>query len=368
MFSEKELLLVPGPTPIPPFVERAMSRPVINHRGPAYEQLFATLQEKLKKVFQVTGEVFVFPAAGTGALEAMTVNFLSPGDAVLVISIGFFGDRWGEIAERFGVQVTWLKFPWGEAATPEAIREFLKKAKSPYKAVLITMNETSTGVVNPLQEIAPIVKEAGSLLLVDAISGLVAMPLPMDEWKIDAVAAASQKALMTPPGIALVAVREAAWKFVEESRMPRYYWDLRLARSFQSHHQNPYTPPVSLLFGLDAALTAILEEGLDQVFDRHRRLRDLLRNGARHLGLEPLVSDDRFASCSLTALKVPEGVSAAQLIQTLRHQYRIEVAGGQEHLRGKIIRISHMGWVHESDIHLVLAALGQILTKGSSQN
>ncbi|MFA0759914.1 MAG: hypothetical protein PVTTEEND_000880 [Candidatus Fervidibacter sp.] len=361
MFAEKELLLVPGPTPIPPQVQRAMVRAVINHRSPAYEELFARLQEKLRRIFAVTGEVFVFPASGTGMLEALVVNFLSPGDPVLMVSIGWFGDRFGEIAERFGAKVTWLKVEWGKAATPELIAEAMDKAPQPFKAVLLTHNETSTAVVNPVREIAKVVKERGALLLVDSVSGFGAMPLPMDEWQIDAVATASQKALMTPPGIGLVAVREAAWEAVERAQMPRYYWDFRLAREFQRHNQNPYTPPVTLLFGLDAALDLIFAEGMEAVFERHRRLRNLLRNGIREMGLELFVPDDTIASCSLTAIKVPEGIHGGDLIRQLRQRYRVEVAGGQEHLRGKIIRISHMGWVHESDILLALASLRSAL-------
>lgn len=361
MFSEKELLLVPGPTPIPPQVQRAMARGVINHRGPAYEELFARLQEKLRRLFSVTGEVFVFPASGTGALEAMVVNFLSPDDPILVVSIGFFGDRFGEIAERFGANVTWLKFNWGTAAIPERIAEAMDGALNPFKAVLVTHNETSTAVVNPVREIAQVVKERGALLLVDAVSGLAAMPLPMDEWGIDAVAAASQKALMTPPGIGLVAVRDASWDAVEKAQMPRYYWDFRLAREFQQRHQNPYTPPVTLLYGLDAALDLIFAEGIDAVFERHQRLRDLLRNGVREMGLELFVPDGAIASCSLTAVKVPDGVHGGDLIRLLRERYRIEVAGGQEQLRGKIIRIAHMGYVHESDLLLTWTALRKAL-------
>jgi len=357
VFGEKELLLVPGPTPIPPQVQRAMLRPVINHRCPAYEELFAGLVEKLRRLFSVTGEVFVFPASGTGALEAMVVNFLSPGDPVLVVSIGFFGDRFGEIAERFGADVTWLKLDWGTAATPQIVADAMDKAEKPFKAVLLTHNETSTAVVNPVKEIAKVVKERGALLLVDSISGFAAMPLPMDEWQIDAVATASQKALMVPPGIGLVAVREAAWEAVEQAKMPRYYWDFRLARKFQSRNQNPYTPPVTLLYGLDAALDLIFAEGVEAVFERHRRVRDLLRNGIREMGLELFVPDDNIASCSLTAVKVPEGIHGGDLIRQLRNKYRVEVAGGQEHLRGKIIRISHMGYIHESDILLALSAL-----------
>jgi len=361
MFAEKELLLVPGPTPIPPQVQRAMMRPVINHRSSAYEELFAQLQEKLRRLFVVTGEVFVFPSSGTGALEATVVNFLSPGDPVLVVSIGWFGERFGEIAERFGAKVTWLRFEWGTAADKEKVAEAMERAAEPFKAVLLTHNETSTSVVNPVREIAKVVKERGALLLVDAVSGLAAMPLPMDEWQIDAVAAASQKALMVPPGIGFVAVREEAWEAVERAQMPRYYWDFLLARRFQSRHQNPYTPPVTLLYGLDAALDMIFAEGMDAVFERHRRVRDVLRHGLREMGLKLFVPDDRIASWSLTAVKVPEGIHGGDLIRQLRNRYHIEVAGGQEHLRGKIIRISHMGYIQESDMLLTLIALRQAL-------
>lgn len=361
MFNEKELLLVPGPTPIPPQVQRAMLKPVINHRCPAYEELFAGLIEKLKRLFAVTGEVFVFPASGTGALEATVVNFLSPGDPVLIVSIGFFGDRFGEIAERFGADVTWLKLDWGTAATPKVVAEAMDKAPKPFKAVLLTHNETSTSVVNPVREIARVVKDRGALLLVDAVSGLAAMPLPMDEWEIDAVATASQKALMVPPGIGLVAVKETAWEAVEQAKMPRYYWDFKLARKFQSRNQNPYTPPVTLLYGLDAALDMIFAEGMDSFFERHKRVRDLLRDGVREMGLELFVPDDNIASCSLTAIKVPNGIHGGDLIRQLRNKYRIEVAGGQEHLRGKIIRISHMGYIYESDMLLTLTALRNAL-------
>ncbi len=361
MFSEKELLLVPGPTPVPPYVQRAMVRAVINHRSSAYEELFGRLQEKLRRLFSVTGEVFVFPSSGTGALEAMVVNFLSPGDPVLIVSIGFFGDRFGEIAQRFGAKVTWLKCDWGNAAMPQSVAETMDKASQPFKAVLLTHNETSTAVVNPVREIAQVVKAFGALLLVDAVSGLAAMPLPMDEWQIDAVASASQKALMTPPGIGLVAVRDVSWEAVEKAQMPRYYWDFRLAREFQRRRQNPYTPPLTLLYGLDAALDMIFAEGMDAVFARHRRLRDLVRDGVQKMGLTLFVPDDAIASCSLTAVKLPEGVHGGDLIRLLRERYRIEVAGGQQQLRGKIVRIAHMGYVHESDMLLTLTALHKAL-------
>ena len=359
----RQNLRTPGPTPCPPEVLEAMGRAMINHRGPEFKELILGLTDKLKRVFMTQNRLYILTTSGTGALEAAVVNTLSPGDKVLAVSIGYFGDRFTEVAKTYGADVTKLDSEWGTAADPDAIRRALKDDPG-IRAVLVTHNETSTGVTNDLETISRIVKSEfdDKLLLVDAISSLGCVPLPVDQWRCDVVCTASQKGLMVPPGLAFVSTSEAAWEAHKEAKMPRFYFDLPAAHRYLERGQNPWTPAVSLFYGLDVALDMMLEEGMEGVFARHARIADLTRKGIRALGLQ-LLADEAHASDAVTSVKLPEGVDGSKLSELLRTEHSVVLAGGQGPLLGKIFRVGHMGRVTEDDIQEVLQALETALPK-----
>ncbi|MCS7206500.1 MAG: alanine--glyoxylate aminotransferase family protein [Dehalococcoidia bacterium] len=353
-------LRVPGPTPCPEDVLAAVGRQMINHRGPEFKDLITRIHQRLQQVFQTTNDVLIFTASGTGAMEACLVNTLSPGDQVLCVSIGEFGERFIQIAEAYGMQVVKVAFPYGQAADPDQVRKALK-AHPQVKAVCITHNETSTGVTNDLQTLAQVVKEADKLLIVDAISSLGCIPLPVDAWGCDVVATASQKGFMVPPGLAFVSVSPRAWEAYKTAKAPRFYLDFGKHKSYYERGQTPWTPAVSIFYGLDVSLAFMLQQGMENIYAHHARMGALTRQGARALGLSLLVADERYASNTVTAIKVPEGVDGRRLEATLREKFGVVVAGGQGPLAGKIIRIGHMGYVRESDIRECLDAVGKAL-------
>lgn len=358
---KKPLIMVPGPTLVPERVQQAMHRQVINHRGPEYEALFRTVSEKLKAVFKTKCDVLTYPSAGTGMMEACIANFLSAGDKILVVSIGVFGDRFAEIAKQFNVKVEKLDFTWGKAANEEELKKYLvKDTEHEIKAIFMTHNETSTGVTNDIKKLAAVCKNHPALIVVDAVSSLGAINLEMDNWGLDVVITGSQKALMIPPGLGFMAVSAKAWKFYEKSTLPKYYWDAGRVKKSLDKYQNPYTPPVTLLFGLAESLKLIEEEGLENIFARHCYLRNALRAGVKALGLE-LLADDNAASPAVTAIKVSQGLEAKKIQKHIRDVYGITIAGGQKQLENKIFRIGHLGWVNEGDIIAVLAALEKTL-------
>ncbi len=354
-------LRTPGPTPCPPDVLAAMGRQMDDHRGPVAAELIRRLTAGLKRAFQTQNDILLYTSSGTGGLEAAVVNTLSPGDKVLAISIGNFGDRFAAIAKTYGAAVTKLDFPAGQAADPEAVATALR-ADPDIRAVLVTHNETSTGVTNPLPEIARVVREADRLLLVDSVSGIGSLPCPVDAWGLDVVVSGSQKGWMVPPGLAFMSMSARAWEAYERATMPRYYFDAARARDAQAKGQTPWTPALSLFYALDVALEALEREGWEQVYARHARIGAHTRRGVKALGLE-LLADERVASNTVTAVKVPEGVDAAALRRLLREEYGVVLAGGQGSLSGKIVRIGHMGLVSEADIDAALAALGQALAR-----
>lgn len=356
---KKPFLMIPGPTPVPPQVLQALAQPVINHRGPEYAELQREILENLKWAFQTVGDVLIFPASGTGGLEAALVNVLSPGDKVLSVSIGVFGDRWAEIARRFGAEVISCNAEWGQPADPEAVAEMLRRHPET-KAVLITHNETSTGVTNDLATLAKVVRQTEALLMVDAISALLATNLPTDQWGCDIVVAGSQKALMLPPGLTFLSVSARAWEAHQSARMPRFYWDFTLMKKYMERDQTPYTPAVNLLFGLREALRLLRSEGLPAIFERHRRLAEATRAGAQALGFT-LLADPRYASNSVTALRVPAGIVPRELRRRLREKYGVIIAGGQGKLEGEVVRIGHLGWVSPTDLMVTLASLEEVL-------
>jgi aspartate aminotransferase-like enzyme len=359
--KEKQLLMIPGPTPVPQSVLLAGAAPMINHRGPEFAEALAEVTEGLKRVFQTRHDVFVLTGSGTGGLEAAVVNALSPGDTALSVSIGVFGDRFATIAKTFGVKVESLDFEWGAAADPAKIRERLAAdQKKKVKAVLITQNETSTGVTNDLATIGPIVREHGALLLVDGISSLVAMDCQMDAWCLDLVVAGSQKAFMIPPGLVFVAMNDRAWSAMEKATIPRFYWDLGKAKDYLARGQTPWTPAVPQVFQLRKALQILEEEGLQACFARHALQAGAVRAGVQALGLTPF-ADPSHASNAVTSVRKPDGVEIAALRKLLLEKYGVVLAGGQQTLSDKIFRIGHLGYVGESDIIATLGALGMAL-------
>ncbi|MCS7287395.1 MAG: alanine--glyoxylate aminotransferase family protein [Anaerolineae bacterium] len=354
-------LRIPGPVPLPPEVKEALAEDMIDHRGPEFAALFEEITRGLKYVFQTHHDVLILTASGTGGLEAALVNVLSPGERVLVVVNGFFGERWFEMARAFGLEAIPLHFPPGSGADPEEIRKALLKAY-PCKALLIIHNETSTGVTNDLKAIAEAAQsvEDPPLILVDAVSSLGAIDLRPDEWGCDVVVTASQKALMAPPGLSLISVSPRAWENSEKASLPRFYWDFRKFREYASHHQTPFTPALSALFGLRESLKLIQEEGLEKVFARHRSIAEFTRQGIKSLGLS-LFPDERWASNTVTAVRVPEGLKAEEIIRHLREEHAIVVAGGQGELKGKILRIAHIGRVSPEEMAQVIEALGKVL-------
>lgn len=348
-------LRIPGPTPCPPEVLQAMSRQMINHRGPEFAELIADVTRKLKEVIPTKNDVLLLTASGTGGLEAAIVNTLSPGDKVLAISIGVFGDRFANIARTYGAEVILYQAEWGKACDPDSIRKLLD-ANPDVRAILITHNETSTGVTNPLKEISSVVSSYDKLLLVDAISSLGSIELPVDEWHLDVTITGSQKGWMVPPGMAMVIVSEKAWQANSRAKMPRFYWDLTKAKSNLENGQTPWTPAISIVFALQLALDMMLEEGMPNVYARHARVAQRAREGLRKLGI-PLFSDPNHSSNTVTAARAPEGLDVKKLLQILRTEHDIVLSGGQQHLSGKIFRIGHLGWVTEQNIDQVIDAL-----------
>jgi aspartate aminotransferase-like enzyme len=332
-----------------------MQHEMINHRGPEFARIIGEVTDSLKRCFRTKEDVLILTASGTGGLEAAIVNTLSPGDAVLALSVGFFGDRLAEIAQIYGATVTKLEFPAGSGVDPEAVRRHLR-AQPETKAVLVTHNESSTGVTNPLREIAAVVRQTEALLIVDAVSSIVGIDVRTDEWGLDVVATASQKAWAAPPGLAMVSMSQRAWGAQKVARMPRYYWDLALAKSWLERGQTLATPAVSIVFALREALRLIDAEGLDNAIARHRRVGERARAGMRELGLE-LFADPAVASNTVTAVKAPPGVDGNRIVATLRDEHGIELAGGQGPFAGKIFRIGHLGWVTEADMNQVVEAL-----------
>jgi aspartate aminotransferase-like enzyme len=348
-------LRIPGPTPCPDEILVEMGRQMINHRGPEFKKILYDVTEKLKQLFKTNNDVFILTGSGTGGLEAAVVNCLSPGDKVLSASIGVFGDRFAAIAKEFGADVTELKYEWGKAANVAEIKEALDK-NSAIKAVLVTHNETSTGVTNDLASISSVVKAAGKLLVVDAISSLGSIELPIDEWQCDIVVTGSQKGWMVPPGLAMVSVSQQAWQANAEATMPRFYWDFAKAKSYFEKGQTPWTPTVSVLFALDVALDMMIEKGLENIIANQAHIARITRDGVRALGL-PLFADEKYASNTVTSIAAPEGLDVLKLLKILREDHDTVLGGGQQNLSGKIFRIGHLGWVSEEDINMVLKSL-----------
>lgn len=332
-----------------------MAGSVIHHRDPAFEKIFQEVREGLQYVFQTKNEVLLFTSSGTGVMEGAVCNTLSAGDQALVVRGGKFGERWGELCEAYGVDVTPIDLPWGEVVDPAFIERALE-ANPSIKAVFVQASETSTGVMHPIKEIADIVKEReGTILVVDAISALGVFDLPMDAWGLDVVVGGSQKAFMLPPGLAFVALNDKAWRFVERSTLPKYYFNFKKERACAQKNQSQFTPAISLVVGLREALRMIKEEGLKNVFKRHDKLARATREAVKSLGLELLAPQS--PSNALTAIKVPAGINGKKLKKNFEDTFGFIIAGGQAHLKEKIIRIAHLGYFQPLDIIQAVSAL-----------
>jgi aspartate aminotransferase-like enzyme len=357
----RQNLRTPGPTPVPQDIVQAMGEPMINHRGPEFHELIDEVTQRLKQVFMTQNDLYILTSSGTGALEAAVVNTLSPGDKVLGFSAGAFGDRFCDCSETFGAEVKRVNFEWGESIDPEVVRQELKDNPE-VKAVQITHNETSTGITHDVETISRIVtREFGKLLLVDAVSSLGCIPLPVDGWGCDVVATASQKGFMMPPGLAFITMSAAAHEAQKTATMPKFYFDLAAAQRYLERGQTPWTPNVAAFFGLRLALDKMLEEGMEGVFTRHTNIARFTRDGVRSLGLELLCTDERRASDTVTAIKIPDGVDASTLMSVMRTEENVVLAEGQGKLAGKTFRIGHLGYVSREDIEEVLDALKRTL-------
>src|SRR3954470_1822399 len=335
--AAKQYLLTPGPTPVPPQVLAALAEPVVHHRSPDFRPIYERCLERLRAVCRTEQDVLLFTASGTGAFESAVANLVSPGEAHLVVSAGSFGERWVTMVAGFGGEVDPLRYAWGE--TPDAADIGARLRERPAKAVWVVHSETSTGVVADVQAIAAAAKEAGALVVVDAVSSLGAVPCETDAWGLDVVVSGSQKALMSPPGLGTCAVSEAALSATGSS--PRFYFDWARTRKAQAKLDAAFTPPVSLVAALDVALGLLFEEGLENVFERHVRLGRASRAGAKAMGLE-LFSPDEDRSAVVTAVRMPGGIDGDDVVKLLRDKHGITIASGQGDLKDKIFRLGHI--------------------------
>lgn len=348
----KTRLFTPGPVMVPEKVLLKMAEPIFHHRTPEYERLFEDVCAKLKKVFLTEGDVFTLASSGTGAMEAAVVNSLSRGDRAIAVRGGKFGERWYEICTAYGIETVPLDVEWGRAVTPEALKKALD-ANPGVKAVFTTHSETSTGVLTDIRALGEVVRVYDAALVTDAVSGLGAHELRQDEWGIDIVVSGSQKTFMLPPGLGFVSVAKDSWKLVERSDLPKYYWDLKKYKKSLDKKQNPFTPPVTLLVGLRETLNMILAEGLEAIWRRHAFVAAAMRAGVSAIGLS------LFPKCPsnvLTTISLPEGIDGGALVKALKKN-GVFPAGGQDALKGKIIRIAHIGYLDEYDMLAALSGL-----------
>jgi len=355
---KKYYLITPGPTPVPPEVSSKEGLPILHHRTSEFGTIFTQVTDDLKTVFQTKNDVLMTTGSGTAALESAVCNLLSPGDPALVISTGWFGDRFKKICDTYGVNAHFIREPEGEVAVASKVEDFLKQHPE-IKVVFATHTETSTGVVNPIKEIGEIVAKTNAVFAVDSVSGLAGQDLQTDNWKIDVVCTGSQKGLMTAPGLAIVSVSPKAWPLVEAAKCPRFYFDWRKMKKSVAEKQTPFTPAVTVIASMGEALRQIKEEGLQNVFKRHLWLAEATRAGVSALGLKIFAK----VPCSvLTSVVVPEGINGKTIVKRMREEYGVSIAGGQGDLDGKIIRLAHMGFMERFDVIIAISALEMMLT------
>lgn len=355
----KQYLLSPGPTPIPNEVALAMAETMIHHRTPQFNKVFDETREGLKKLFGTKNDVLILASSGTGAMEASVANLFSPGDKVLVINGGKFGERWLNISNAFGLNPIEMKVEWGQAVKVADV-EIQLKAHSDIQGVMIQASETSTTVLHPIKEIAELTQN-GPLFLVDGVTAVGVVSLPLDEWGIDVLVTGSQKALMLPPGLGFIALSDRAWEKTKKAKLPRFYFDLNLERKNQQKGSGAFTPAVSLIFGARASLQMMQREGLQNVYARHDRLCRATRAAAKAMGLKLLAPDS--PSPAATGIFLPAGIDADAVLEYLRDKMNITLAEGQDQLKGKAIRIAHIGYMGAFDVITAIAALEMALRK-----
>lgn len=354
---KKNYIYAPGPVSVPPQVLTAIGKPIIHHRSADFDPLFSRCNEGLKYVFQTKNPVLTLASSGTGAMEASVVSTVSPGDKVISIEGGKFGERWGEIANAYGMAVNKVDVEWGTSVDPQRIADELKKNPDT-KAVFATLTETSTGTLTDIKALGQVVKDTEALLVVDAVSGLAADELRTDEWNVDVVTTGSQKALMLPPGLGFVSLSEKARAAVGRSKAPKFYFSLSKALKEYEKNTTPFTPGVSLLFGLDVSLDMLKAEGMEEVWKRHARLAEAARRAMKAIGCELYSKQPANA---VTAVNVPAGIEGGKIVKMLREQLGIIIAGGQGHLKGKIFRFATLGWYNEFDTISIIQGIEGVL-------
>ncbi|UCG77322.1 MAG: alanine--glyoxylate aminotransferase family protein [Nitrospirota bacterium] len=357
----KRYLLAPGPTPVPPEALMAMAMPMIHHRSPDFIPILESAKEGLKWLYQTSNDVIILCSTGTGGMVGSVSNFFSPGEKALVINGGKFGERWTKICNNYGLEVTEIEVPWGYAVKPEQVEEALK-GDPDIKGVFIQASETSTGVYHDIEGVAGVVKKYDdTLLIVDAISALVAHDLRTDDWGVDVMIGGSQKGMMLPPGLAFVSVSDKAWARADKATSPKFYFNFKAERDKIQKNQTNFTSPVTLIIGLNEAIKILKEEGLDNTFKRHAKLANATREAVRALGLEMFTKES--PSNSVTAIETPKGIDGQEVYKTLRESFGVTAAGGQDQARGKIFRIAHLGYADTFDVITAIAAVEMTLKK-----
>jgi len=350
--------MTPGPVPISNEVLIEHGRPLLHHRSPEFSKIFIEVTEKLKKFMQTGNDIFILTSSGTGAMEAAVTNTFSKDDKVLVVNVGNFGERFKKICTTFGLNMISLDYEWGQTANPSDIKKALDE-NSDIKGVMIQHSETSTGVLNDIEAVGRIVKNYPAVLIVDAISGIGASELKVDEWNLDVVCGGSQKAISAPTGIAFISVSKKAWEMIEKSNLPKFYFSLISAKKYaeKTPPQTPWTPGISIIVAMNKALDMFFEEGREKVYQRHKVNALAVQKACEKLGLELLVNNSADRGVSVTSIKVPEGIDGKLLTKTMRVKYGVTVAGGQGKLQGLIFRIGHLGYVGIFDVIVAIAAL-----------
>ncbi len=356
----KRYLMAPGPTPVPERARLVMARQLIHHRGGDFKEIMAEVRRGLKWLFQTESEVLTLTCSGTGAFEAGMINFTSPGDTIICIGGGKFGERWGGVGRAYGMNVVDVEVEWGEHVDPSRLESVLEK-HGDATLVTLTASETSTGVIHPVEELAKVVRDKSkALFAVDGITAVGVHDIPMDQWGIDVLVAGSQKAFGIPPGLGFVAAGQRAWERAGDEGHPRFYFDLRRERKRQKDNQTAFTPAISVVLALREVLTMMQEEGKEALWERHRRNAEATRAGVQALGLRLLA---KRCSDAVTAALTPKGIAAPEVAAAMLADQGVTIAGGQKHLRENLIRIGHIGFFEASDIRMALGALEQVLRK-----
>lgn len=357
--ERRSYLQIPGPTNVPDRILKALSNQQINHRGDQFKGLMIKAVEGLKEIFRTENDVLIFPSSGSGILESSIVNLFSPGDTLLVSSIGVFSERVALIAESYGLNVIRIEKEWGKSIKAEDVKEALAKdVDKVIKAVCLPHNETTSGIVNDIESISSAIKEVEhpALLLVDVVSSLASLPFETDKWNVDVAIGASQKGLMLPPGMGIAVVSKKAWNAVENSKLPKWYWDYKAVKGRMEIFQFPYTPPITLFFGLSESIDIIREEGLENIWDRHKLMGLAVRNALKAMNLE-LFAEEGYESDTITAVVIPEGINFAEFSKLIDSKYGVVLGGGLQKLSGKIFRIGHMGSINKLDIYAIVGAI-----------